>query len=291
MNATWPDLTTKVEPVHQEALRAVADAAATVGSDWFLTGATARDWIFTLIHGIETIRATRDADIGIALAGWGEFEKIRDEIIASGLFKPGRTPHQLIHGRVQGFHIDLVPFGQLGGAEKEIAWPPDQDIVMNVIGFEEAYASSIIVLAASDLPVKVASPPGLMLLKIFAWEDRKLTQPGKDAMDIRLLLNNYAKIAGRDLWEIEGLMEAESFDADLAAAHLLGLDVARIASSDTRQALIAILERELHSDNGGLLQYQIAAGTEKRRIDVDRDVEKYQMLLEGFKRGVANDGA
>ena len=77
MNATLPDLTVQLEPVHQQALRTVARAAAAVGADWFLTGAMARDWVFTLIHGIDTQRATRDADIGIALADWDEYEQIR----------------------------------------------------------------------------------------------------------------------------------------------------------------------------------------------------------------------
>ena len=43
MNATLPDLTAQLEPVHQQALHTVARAAATVGADWFLTGAMARD--------------------------------------------------------------------------------------------------------------------------------------------------------------------------------------------------------------------------------------------------------
>lgn len=137
MNATWPNLTAQLEPVHRQALRTVASAAATVGADWFLTGAMARDWVFTLIHGIDTHRATRDADIGIALAGWEEYEQIRTHIIAAGEFTPDSSPHRLNHRHLRGFHLDLVPFGRLGGDIAEIAWPPKQDVVMNVMGFED----------------------------------------------------------------------------------------------------------------------------------------------------------
>jgi predicted nucleotidyltransferase len=158
MTNTWPDLTTKIDRVHQRALGTIDRAAAAVNADWFLTGAMARDWVFKLIHGIDTLRATRDADVGIALAGWDEFERVRTFILNEGEFDADRTQHRLNHRQLPGFHIDLVPFGRVGGANAEIRWPPTQDIVMNVIGFEEAFKAAITVLADVDLPVKVASP-------------------------------------------------------------------------------------------------------------------------------------
>ena len=174
MNAIWPDLTAKIEPIHRQALRTVAHAAAAVGIEWFLTGAMARDWIFELIPDIDPKRkpqrATKDADIGIAISGWDEFERIHSWLIDSGEFSADRAPHRLKHCQLQGFHIDLVPFGRLCGEKAEIAWPPNQDVVMNVIGFDEAFRAAITVLADTNLPVKLASPAGLMLMKIFAWD-------------------------------------------------------------------------------------------------------------------------
>lgn len=91
MNATWPDLTEKLDPIQRRALRIVAQAAARIGVEWFLTGAMARDLVFTAIRGIATLRATRDADIGIALAGWDEFARLRAEIVGSGDFEADRV--------------------------------------------------------------------------------------------------------------------------------------------------------------------------------------------------------
>jgi predicted nucleotidyltransferase len=286
MTVTWPNLTEKIEPAHRQALATIATAASRVGVGWFLTGAMARDWIFSLVHGIDTLRATRDADIGIAIAGWGEFEQMRAEIIASGDFLAGRALHRLNHATIRGFHIDLVPFGPLCGDGTHISWPPDQDVIMNVIGFDEAFNAAITVLADSNISVKVASVPGLMLMKLFAWEDRKYLQPGKDAIDINLMLSNYEKVAGRDLWDVAGLMEAEEFNPDRAAARLLGQDVAKIVSLSTHGALGRILDRELNSNSEQLLLEQMQAGKFIRGIRQEDAFETKRDLLASFRAGL-----
>lgn len=287
MKSIWPDLTAKIERVHQLALGTIGRAAAAVNADWFLTGAMARDWVFTLINGIDTLRATRDADIGIALSGWDEFERVRTHILAEGEFDPDRIQHRLNHRQVRGFHIDLVPFGRLGGANAEIAWPPNQDIVMNVIGFEEAYKAAITVLADVNLPVKLASPSGLMLMKVFAWEDRKHLQPvGKDAQDIRLLLTRYETVAGRSLHDVAGLMDVVDYDADLAAARLLGRDVADLLSAASSEVLLPILDRELAADSTNLLIEQLSRGGCLRRSPRGEDFQKMRSLLTSFRAGL-----
>lgn len=287
MNATWPDLTAKIEPIHRQALRTVDRAAAAVRVEWFLTGAQARDWIFHLIHDIDTGRATRDADIGIALAGWGEFERIRSHILNGGDFDADRDArHRLNHRKVEGFHIDLVPFGQIGGEKAEIAWPPAQDIVMNVIGFEEAFRNAMTVLADVDLPVKITSPAGLMLTKLFAWEDRKYSQPGKDAHDIRLLLTHYEEVAGRNLFDVPGLMETEDYDADHAAARLLGRDVAGILSPSSQGPLLAILDREASADVSSILVQQLSRDRGLGGDPGDHDFQNMRSLLRSFRAGL-----
>jgi len=290
MQSTWPDLTAQIEPVHQRALGTVDRAAAGVNADWFLTGAMARDWVFTFINGIDTLRATRDADIGIALAGWDEFERVRMHILAEGEFDPGRSLHRLNHRHLRGFHIDLVPFGSLSGAKAEIAWPPGRNTAMNVIGFEDAFKAAITVVADVDLPVKVASPSGLMLMKIFAWEDRKHRQPaGKDAQDIRLLLTRYESVAGRSLYDVAGLMEAEDYDADLAAAHLLGSDVAVLLSAASGDALLPILDRELSADVESPLIEQLSRAGRMAGVPREDEFQKMRSLLQRFRAGL-NEG-
>lgn len=69
-----PDLSLKIEPVQGAALRAVDAAARAGGADWFVAGATARDWLLQGLYGIETLRATKDVDFGIAVRDWDAFQ-------------------------------------------------------------------------------------------------------------------------------------------------------------------------------------------------------------------------
>ena len=278
------DLTGKIEPVHKQALNIISRSAGAEGVDWFLTGAMARDWILTCVHDIDTIRATRDADIAVALSSWDQFERLRQRIIASGHFQPEEGKiHRLRHSSLNGFHIDLVPYGPLGGGRAEIAWPPTRDVVLNVIGFEEVFRAAITVLADVELPVRVSSPPGLMLLKIFAWEDRRY-EGDKDARDIRLLFDTYRVVAGERLWD-EGAMALEDFQADLASARLLGRDVAAILTEVSRQRITSIVDRELARESAGGLVGDLLQRSFNGAYG-EQDFGKMRSLVRSFRNGL-----
>ena len=67
---------------------------------------------------------------------------------------------------------------------------------MNMRGFEEASenAQKVLINKTPDVICPVVSPEGLMLLKLIAWMDRPIELRGRDANDIRYLLNTYYTI-------------------------------------------------------------------------------------------------
>lgn len=287
-----PDLSLKIEPVQGAALRAVDAAARAGGADWFVAGATARDWLLQGLYGIETLRATKDVDFGIAVRDWDAFQRIREAISAGGEFAPDpRAAHRLNHRQVGGFHIDLVPFGPLASAEGEIAWPPDRSVVMNVTGFDEACAAALQVAVDGGLVVRVASLPGLTLMKLFAWRDRRHEAIHKDAWDLRLLLTRYEQAGNADRIYDEGAMAIEEFDAARAAARLLGRDVAALLRPRSRAALLSLLDAELnHADSSGLVE-QIAyadptRGLGQRGLDDGLRAANALRLLACFRAGL-----
>jgi predicted nucleotidyltransferase len=93
--------------------------------------------------------------------------------------------------------VDLIPFRGVASGESMIEWPPSRDIVMNVAGFEEALASSVLLEIQPELSVRVASLPGLTLLKVVAWFDRG-RETNKDASDLYRLLTTYADAGNTD---------------------------------------------------------------------------------------------
>jgi predicted nucleotidyltransferase len=122
--------------------------------------------------------------------------------------------------------VDLIPFRGVASDDNTIKWPPSRDIVMNVAGFEEALASSVSMQLEDSLTVRVASLPGLTLLKLIAWSDRS-RETNKDASDLYRLLMTYADAGNMNrLYEHEmDLLEAVGFDMELAGAQLLGRDI------------------------------------------------------------------
>jgi predicted nucleotidyltransferase len=128
---------------------------------------------------------------------------------------------------------------------------------MNVAGFEEALASSVFVEVDRDLTLRVASIPGLTLLKLVAWLDRS-RETDKDAADLYRLLASYSDAGNVDrLYDHEmDLLEALGFDLELAGAEMLGRDVARVCSREALEQVRSLIksERELERLTNQMVQ-------------------------------------
>jgi predicted nucleotidyltransferase len=175
--------------------------------------------------------------------------------------------------------VDLIPFRGVASTDYTIEWPPSHDIVMNVAGFEEALASSIPLAIEEGLVVRVASAPGLALLKLVAWVDRHGTT-NKDAADFYRLLVNYGNAGNSDrLFDQEmELLETVGFDTQLAGAELLGRDVGLLCSSSTRAVVESLLTTESTFER--LLDQTVQASGMPETADL---LERH---LRAFRRGV-----
>src|SRR5712691_6029993 len=167
-----------VDPSTIRVLRAVDHVASALTCPFFVAGATARDLMLVNVYGLRPGRATRDIDFGIAVESWDEFQGLKERMIATGEFAgDSKAQQRLVYtDRADGFSIpvDLIPFRGVASADKMIAWPPSRDVVLNVAGFEEAWASSLPVAVEEGLTVRVASVPGLTLLKLLVLRYRRV---------------------------------------------------------------------------------------------------------------------
>jgi predicted nucleotidyltransferase len=244
MRNTSLDLSSKLPAEQVNIIREVVRAAESQRLRLFIVGAQARDLLLQYVYDLPIHRATDDIDFGIIVESWDEFTKLRDNLIVDKKFQPHRIMRQrLVHE--SGLLIDLVPFGDLEEVSGQISWPPDLSIVMSTVGFREAYDHSIEVRISDDLIVRVASLPGLALMKIVAWDDRRFE---RDAQDLGLIMRHYLDAGNQDrIYTEQGdcfdLLN-EEFDYEKASARVLGRDVGRLLTDTSRLIAERILSEE-----------------------------------------------
>jgi predicted nucleotidyltransferase len=131
----------------------------------------------------------------------------------------------------------------------------------------------------TDLVIPVASLPGLIILKLFAWADRKHEK--RDAPDILKILADYAGAGNEDrLYADElPLLEAAGFDVPIAGARLLGKDARHIASPETSASIAKML-----ADPN--LQRELLNQLVQTSPRLDEPFADYcTVLLDSFQRG------
>src|SRR6266404_1488117 len=212
----------RIDPLILEAVRKIDGVARKYETDYFLAGATAREVILRHVFGRPAGRRTLDIDFGIAVRDWEHFETLKSALVEqAGFTADARALQRVIYPSTPTVVVDLIPFGGVERADRTIAWPPEEDFVMRVAGFSDGLETSVQVRLADDLVVRVVSLPALLVLKLFAWEDRK--EEKRDASDIHTLLKQYGDAGNEDRLYGEALpiLEEEGYDFDLAGARLL----------------------------------------------------------------------
>ncbi|HEY1342325.1 MAG TPA: nucleotidyl transferase AbiEii/AbiGii toxin family protein [Bryobacteraceae bacterium] len=263
-------------------MRELSAVAGRVEVPFFLAGASARDIVLVNLWGQRPGRATADIDFAFALADWAEFDRLRQELLATKRFERVRRKEQRLmyidaQHRFQ-LPVDFIPFGGVASDGRTIAWPPEGDFVMNVAGFEEAFEAALRIQFAQDLVVSVASLPGLAILKLLAWSDRRLVNT-KDAADLYRILSSFDRAGNEDRIfgdEID-LLEAADYDPTFAGARLLGRDVFRIAHQVTTRQIVTILNSDRLQDL--LVSHMVATAS------YEENAGRVAAILASFRTG------
>jgi predicted nucleotidyltransferase len=244
------DLSGKIETPILDAIGAVSAEANRLGVPLVIVGAAARDFLLQYGAGLATGRATKDVDFGVLVDHWNQYEQLASLLVSSGEFtRDQKTQHRFV--AASGVVLDLIPFGKIAGNQHAIYWPPEGTRRMSTDGFAEAFHSSLEVLLRKnpDLVVKVASLPGLSILKLIAWHDA-YPERARDAGDFYLIMNNYmgAENLDRLRSDAKDLVGDPPLPLHVLGARLLGRDMAVIANPTTTAILARILQVETSAD-------------------------------------------
>ncbi|NBC18682.1 MAG: hypothetical protein GVY18_15365 [Bacteroidetes bacterium] len=238
------------------ALALLRETCAAERVDFFVIGAAALDLLLRHVHGVRHLRTTKDVDAAIAVASWDEYDAVLARLCEAHGFEPGRAPHRV---RRDDLILDIVPFGEITEGGHTVAWP-EHARPMSVLGYDEVYEAAVGIVADDGPPVRVASLPGLAILKLIAWNEAPRRRR-KDAADLCTIMMAYHDVAGGRLYdEHADLLEEETFDYRVAGARIYGRDVAPLLrTSPLREHILVILEENATGEGGGLVQAMGAA--------------------------------
>ena len=280
------NLSGKIEKPLVDALYFLKRIADSFGIPFFVIGAFSRDLILKHGYGIEPRRKIGDIGVGVEVVNWEQFEKLKESLIATSQFSLTPDKQRLRCGTIL---IDILPFGPITDEDKKISWPPEHELIMSRVGFEEAYEHSVTVRLGSDpeLDIKLASLPGLAIMKLISWKE-KYPNRKRDADDLLLIMNKYEEAGNSErLYEEDlPLLQEEGFDIKLAGTRLLGRDMARISNPATFRIIKGILDAETEE----MGQYKLITDMIRETGISDTRFDEILLQLEKLKIGIVEGG-
>jgi len=273
------DISGKIDNSYIAAIKEIKKVADSLKISFFIVGAFARDIIMECFYKIKAPRMTMDIDLGIRVSSWNQFDQLINTLELSGEFKKLKEKHRIIYKDIL---IDIVPFGSISNKNEKISWPPENEVIMSVMGFSEVYNNSTLVRLQNNpsLEVKIPTLPGLAILKVFAWKDN-FPNRSKDAEDLLFIMKNYEYAGIEDkLYKSElQLLKSEDFDNQIAGIVLLGKEMSKICTNKTIEYLKKILEEETSENSDyNLIKDMLLTS----RDDFDRILFLLKKLKEGI---------
>ena len=245
-------------PLLKELLEELTKYFSSIGTEFYVIGATARDIILSNIHNQQPERMTSDLDIAIAIPDWEKYSEIAIGLCQLGWFQKSEEQKQRFS--YKGYYqLDIVPFGEIAKVDNIIYWPPEENQGLSVAGYTEIVKNAITIIVDDNLTIYVADVPGIFLLKLAAWRDRHFKN-NNDAYDIYFIISVYLDInIERVVAEHYDIYESDNFSPFIAGATLLGRDVKEVLKTNTAilNEFKGFLQNEVAMEEGSFLINQI----------------------------------
>lgn len=196
--------------------------------DFYLVGAVARDVWMSAIHGIPPSRITGDIDFAVFINDKGIYEALKKYLIETEGFHPykGNAFVLVWKGFIQ---VDLLPFGEIEGKGAHVKVEGTGLTDLSVPGFKEIYDYG---LPEAELEgkhhFKFCTLPGIVLLKLMAYEDRPEIRRD-DIKDISKILKHFFDMYDEEIYANHLDLFGQGKELDMLAARVMGRDMSKIA--------------------------------------------------------------
>jgi len=249
--------------------------------DFYLVGAVARD-ISMALHGLEASRATRDLDLAVLVPTETDYQRLRETLLAQGNFAEVRNmPFTLKYAEYTD--VDLLPFGGMELGSGILLNRGEGVARLAVTGFAEVYEHGTQLVTLDDqFTFRVCDLPGMVLLKLIAYDDRP-EHRGKDLSDISFILKHYLDIAESELYELHADLLENTVSLEQTAARILGRHIRPLLepSRPLRTRITGILDRAIADGPAGAIIRQLQAA-QYRNDPLDTVLHLVQSLRQGL---------
>ena len=259
----------------KEIVQIMNSVAIKLNFDYYLIGARARDFWLQEIN-ITPHRFTFDIDFAILIPDNDKFEELIKLLIQEyGFQKVDAVPHRIIYYK-NDLIVDLLPFGDIANSEY-ISFEDANNTIISIIGFKEVY-QQLLEEGLAEGDFKIASLPGLCVLKLIAWNDRPKARE-KDIIDFSIIVKNYFEIAQNEIYDLHQDLFSDDFDTTMSGARVLGRHLKNIINRNKKlntRILKILTENTIDKENspmGDIMSKNIMEPVEKAILLIEEVIK------------------
>ncbi|HVW99508.1 MAG TPA: hypothetical protein VHA52_03575, partial [Candidatus Babeliaceae bacterium] len=225
-------------------------------------------------------RTTGDIDFAVLINDTGIYEQLKEYLIEKENFS-AYSGNAFVLIWQDGTEVDLLPFGALEDENRKVTVSGTGYSSVHVDGFKEVYEEGLpTVELENNHSFKFCTLPGIVLLKLVAWDDRP-EERRDDIKDIAYILLHFFDMYQETIW-------AEHNDLFMDDANELPSIAARVMGREIRK----ITERSdaLHERIASILNKNTEDLTSSRAAEIMVEVTKNEVsdnfkLLEEINKG------
>ena len=252
-----------------------------LGIDYYMIGAVAREIWYTKAN--KRFRTTNDVDFAVLVGKDAAYDAIREYLITQRGFSSTKN-NAFVLFSPGGIQVDILPFGEItrDGSVKISGFGMTS---ISVDGLQEVFDTGTTAMQIdTGHRFKIATLPGIILLKLIAYDDRP-EERLKDAGDIANILLCYFDLQADFIYD----HHADLFDDGIPgpdnleniSAIVIGRELRRISRNNLnlQQRLTSILTKQLQQAENRPFVRQMATET-------NLPIATISGWLQGMLRGI-----
>ncbi len=248
--------------------------------DFYLVGAVARDVWMQGIHKKAPNRTTKDIDFAVLINDRGVYKALIEYLIKEG-FRP-YSGNAFVLLWKDAMQVDLIPFGEVEDEDGKVTVEGTGFTSVHVPGFSEVYEEGLPEVELNEVHrFKFCTLPGIVVLKLIAWDDRPDVRRS-DIKEISNILEHFFSMYDTEIWDSHyELFEGEETKLEHVAARVMGREMKKIAQRNEK--LYTRIEGILNANTMDATSSHMGAiMTEYFENTVEDNITLLNLLKQGF---------